>query len=103
LILGYQQLVVCGNTLGVLGMDHVQQLLIDLLLLLLQPHIDIHLPQREVVTGYAGADGQPHPSQQGIGLLGRRLARLDATAYLAPQVRLPTGGQSSADAVFDPA
>jgi len=68
-------------------MDHVQQLLIDLLLLLLQPHIDIHLPQREVVTGYAGADGQPHPSQQGIGLLGRRLARLDRPTGPTPNWR----------------
>lgn len=46
----------------VLGLDHIQQLLIELLLLLLRPH----------------------PSQQGIGLLGRRLARLDSTAYPPP-------------------
>lgn len=102
MILGYQQLVVSGDTLGVLGLDYVQQLLIDHLLLLLQPHIDNHLTQREVVDGYAGADGQPQAS---------KASDCWAAAWLdsmlrhtsAPQVRLPTDGQGNAEAVLDPA
>ena len=84
LVLGLQQLVIGRRALGVFGLDHVEQLLVDLLLLLQQPDVDVLLAQGQVIARHAGADGQTHTGQQGVGGLRRSAAGLNAASHLAP-------------------